>query len=52
MRETFGKAFGFVFGLYAAMIAIQLVDMLLPEKYQVTTDKKSKAKSSDFEEEA
>lgn len=50
MRETFGKAFGFVFGLYAAMIAIQLVDMLLPEKYQVTTDKKTK--SSDFEEEA
>lgn len=34
MKEMFGKGFGFIFGLYAALVAVQVIDDNLPDKYK------------------
>lgn len=51
MKEWFGKGFGFIAGLYAALVAIQVIDELIPDKYKLSKEKYSE-KNTDFVEEA
>lgn len=35
MKNSFGVGFGWIFGIYAAMLAINVVDKGLPKEYRV-----------------
>lgn len=48
MKSTFGKTFGFVFGIYAGCVAINLVDYLLPKDICFYKDRRDeKVKTED-----
>lgn len=49
MKNMFGVGFGWILGLYAAMVTINVVDKGLPDEYKVFGKKsteKSKAEES------
>lgn len=48
MKEAFGKGFGFIVGIYAALVGIKYLDKILPDDKQVL--KEAKEVKSDFEE--
>lgn len=51
MKEMFGKGFGFIAGIYAAFVAIAVVDSMLPDNLQ-QYKKPEETKSETKEEEA
>lgn len=51
MKEMFGKGFGFIAGIYAAFVAIAVVDSMLPDNLK-QGKKPEETKSETNEEEA
>lgn len=49
MKNSFGAGFGWIFGLYAALLAITVVDKGLPKEYRVFGQKQE---TKEKEEEA
>lgn len=47
MKSTFGKAFGFVFGLYTACVMINVIDYLLPHDICFFKERTKKSEGSE-----